>query len=203
MNHIKKPLRILLAVVAATQLAACSKTVEWEEKVPLNTREVTWVKRSISYVRSSAYANPLQPSWKPEFETLAFELDKKKYEWKGDSSPLLLAINLQRQPTIVANARSFFRWGDRHGYNCVKPYYVQFIPQAGGYWKWPSAIEPWLHEMPTNLLIHVAASEEMPKRVTSTDRVKFDAYTLKNYPESVVSQRSSEESELIGLGIRF
>lgn len=183
MKRLKKLPKLLLVGIAALQLTACSKTVQWEEEVPLNTGEVIWVKRSISYVRSSAYANPLQPSWKPEFETLAFELDKKKYEWKGDSSPLLLAINLRRQPTIVANAGSFFRWGDRHGYKCVKPYYVQFIPQDSGNWRWPSAIESWLYEMPTNLLIHVATSEEKPKRVTSADRVKFDAYTLKNYPE--------------------
>ena len=38
MNRFKTSLRILVAMVAALQLTACSKTVQWEE-VPLNTGE--------------------------------------------------------------------------------------------------------------------------------------------------------------------
>ena len=39
MNRFKTSLRILVAMVAALQLTACSKTVQWEEEVPLNTGE--------------------------------------------------------------------------------------------------------------------------------------------------------------------
>jgi hypothetical protein len=39
---------MLLPLVAIT---ACSKTVQWEEEVPLNTGETIWVKRSDTYVR--------------------------------------------------------------------------------------------------------------------------------------------------------
>jgi hypothetical protein len=38
-------------VVAVFLLSACSKTVTWEEEVPLNTGEVIWVERVDSYER--------------------------------------------------------------------------------------------------------------------------------------------------------
>lgn len=37
MNGFQRTLQILVAVVAAMHLTACSKTVQWEEEVPLNT----------------------------------------------------------------------------------------------------------------------------------------------------------------------
>lgn len=40
MSHIQKLLRILLTVIATTQLVACSKTVEWNEEVQLNDGRV-------------------------------------------------------------------------------------------------------------------------------------------------------------------
>lgn len=41
----------LLMGIAVLLLSACSKTVTWEEEVPLNTGEVIWVKRVDSYER--------------------------------------------------------------------------------------------------------------------------------------------------------
>ena len=40
MNRFKKPLHVVLAVIAVTQIAACSKTVQWEEEVQLNDGRV-------------------------------------------------------------------------------------------------------------------------------------------------------------------
>jgi hypothetical protein len=40
MNRFKKPLQVLLAAIAATQITACSKTVQWEEEVKLNDGRV-------------------------------------------------------------------------------------------------------------------------------------------------------------------
>ena len=36
-------LKIFLVGAGMLQLSACSKTVQWEEEVPLNTGEVFWV----------------------------------------------------------------------------------------------------------------------------------------------------------------
>lgn len=41
----------LLMGIAVFLLSACSKTVKWEEEVPLNTGEVIWVERVDSYER--------------------------------------------------------------------------------------------------------------------------------------------------------
>lgn len=40
MNHLKKLLRIVLVAIAALQLVACSRTVEWKEEVQLNDGRV-------------------------------------------------------------------------------------------------------------------------------------------------------------------
>jgi hypothetical protein len=61
----RRYLQILLVVVGALQLAACSKTVQWEEEVPLNTGEVIWVKRTDTFIRRSEPGNPLQMGWWP------------------------------------------------------------------------------------------------------------------------------------------
>ena len=44
-------------------------------------------------------------------------------------------------------------WGWKHNYYCVTPYYVQFKPdETGKGWKWPDQIDPWLYNLPANLL---------------------------------------------------
>lgn len=42
-------LKLLLIGLVMTALTACSKTVQWEEEVPLNTGDVIWVKREVVY----------------------------------------------------------------------------------------------------------------------------------------------------------
>ena len=42
-------LKFITTMVLAVLLVACSKTVQWEEEVPLNTGEVIWVKRSMPW----------------------------------------------------------------------------------------------------------------------------------------------------------
>ena len=41
------PIKLILIGLAMTALTACSKTVEWEEEVPLNTGETIVVKRTV------------------------------------------------------------------------------------------------------------------------------------------------------------
>ena len=50
-------------LLSAILLGACSKTVQWEEEVPLNTGEVIWVKRTDTFTRRSEPGNPLQMGW--------------------------------------------------------------------------------------------------------------------------------------------
>lgn len=177
-------IRILLAAIAVLHLTGCSKTVQWEEEVPLNTGETIWVTRTAIYVRSTAYANPLKPSWRIESEAVAFEWAGQKYKWEGDTSLMLLAIDPQRRPALVANAASGFSWGDRHGYKCTKPYYVQFVPRQPDIWFWPHSIEPWLYGLAANLMRHRTAPDEMPHRISRVQRESLDLDMLSRNPET-------------------
>jgi hypothetical protein len=58
MTHIRRFL-LLSSLLGLLQLTACSKTVQWEEEVPLNTGEVIWVKREVTYKYKGAGGNPL------------------------------------------------------------------------------------------------------------------------------------------------
>ena len=84
MKLLKKPLQILLAVVAAFQLTACSKTVQWEEEVPLNTGETIWVKRTDSFVSRSEPGNPLRMGWWPKARSYAFAWQGQNYTYHVD-----------------------------------------------------------------------------------------------------------------------
>lgn len=176
-NWLEQTVRLLL-VIAAVQLAGCSKTVQWDEEVPLNTGDTIWVKRSATYARSGAYANPLQLGWMLKAETLTFEWAGQKYEWEGDISLMALAIDPQHRPILVADADWNYRWGDRHHYTCVKPYYVQFVPKSPSEWPWLLAVEPWLYGVEANLMRYRTTPNEMPIRVSRSDRNNADADML-------------------------
>ena len=45
LQRARRPAQMVLWCVLALHLAACSRTVEWQEEVPLNTGETIWVKR--------------------------------------------------------------------------------------------------------------------------------------------------------------
>jgi hypothetical protein len=74
-------------------------------------------------------------------------------------------------------------WDVRHNYYCTTPYYVQLIPDANGRgWKWPPATEPWLFNMPRNLMSHRGKHNEMLARYTAQQREKEDAGTYVQNP---------------------
>ena len=80
MSSMKQILRMVLILIAALHLAACSKTVQWEEEVPLNTGDVIWVKRTVTYKFKGSGDNPLDMSYQPDWtEEIAFEWQGKKY----------------------------------------------------------------------------------------------------------------------------
>lgn len=135
-------------------LVGCSKTVQWEEEVPLNTGETIWVKRSVRYVLSGASGNPLDIAYRPEqIEQLVFTWNQKEFKYKGDAVLMLLAISPRNMPVLVAPA-NWNGWDIRRQFGCTKPYYVQFTPgKSETEWYWPPAIEPWLYGMKSNLML--------------------------------------------------
>ena len=177
MNWLKKPLRIFLAVLAALQLTACSKTVQWEEEVPLNTGEVIWVKRTVKYTYQGGAGNPFDMAYRPEREGYALEFDwqGKHYWFDKHGGTMLLAISPQGQPVLVAEAEAG-RWDAANGYKCTIPFYVQFVPDATGQgWVWPPKIEPWLYNLENNFLFAIPGPSDSKRRYTAEERKAANA----------------------------
>ncbi len=166
--------KVLLLVVTLT-LSACSKSVVWDEEVPLNTGETIWVKRSVDYTVQGGAGNPFDIAYRPEWvERLQFEWGGKKYVYEGDAGVILLAISPQKLPVLVAPAANN-GWRFKHPYKCTVPFYVQLVPDAKGKtWTWPPAIEPWLIDLPYNLMRSRNPPAEMAKRVTASMRDMTD-----------------------------
>jgi hypothetical protein len=176
MNWLKTFLKALLIAVTALQITACSKTVQWEEEVPLNVGETIWVKRTVEYKLKGASGNPFDMAYRPDWtEEIAFEWKGKKYSYVGEADLMLLAISPHTQrPVFVANAANR-RWHHAHNYKCTTPFYVQFEPSTNGKdWSWPPSIEPWLFEMPYNLMANKSEADHMMKRYTISDRSDMD-----------------------------
>ena len=173
---------MLLALVA---LSACSKTVQWEEEVPLNTGETIWVKRSVVYSLQGESGNPMNIGYgQNKTETLSFEWGGKKYVYKGEAALMLLAISPQKQPVLVAPAADR-SWDWNHNYYCTIPYYVQFVPDASGRkWTWPPDVEPWLYGLLHNLLRQRRKPEEMKARYSAQQRNEEDAIMVIQGPSS-------------------
>lgn len=175
MNRLKKPLRILLALTAALQLTACSKTVQWEEEVPLNTGEVIWVKRTVKYTYQGGAGNPLDMAYRPKRDSYVTEFSwrGKPYRFDLDVGIVLIAISPEGYPVLVGEGDY---WNLIGKYPCTIPLYVQFVPDATGRnWTWPENIEPWLYNLETNRLFAIPAPDQPKQRYTVEERKAANA----------------------------
>jgi len=184
MSYFKKLLKILLTLLAAVQLTACSRTVQWEEEVPLNTGETIVVKRSGTYTYESESGNPLKFAYRPDWRsTIEFTYKGKKYSHTDDAVLILLAIAPNGSPTLVAEAANH-DWAWKNKYNCVTPSYVQFNPdESGSRWTWPDRIDSWLHNQPTNLIFGLVPQDASGKHLKSPDRVQKNQSLTVMYKE--------------------
>jgi hypothetical protein len=181
--------KLLFAVAAVIQLAACSRTVQWDEEVPLNTGQTIWVHRSANYVVKGDAGNPLDMALRPEADqTIEFSWAGKQYEYKGDANVRVLAISPANTPVLIAAADDN-SWYARHGYACTTPFYVELIPDATGRsWSWPAHIEPWLLDHSTNLLLRRDSPDTIKPRYTAAERDAANAPAF----ASIRSQRTIE-----------
>jgi hypothetical protein len=185
MNPVKKPLQMVLLALAVVQLTACSRTVEWEEEVPLNTGETIWVHRSMPWVYKGGFGNPFDLAMLPTREqTIRFKYAGTEYTYTGRADIRWLAISPAQRPVLVAPATSF-GWAKNNNYYCVVPYYVQLVPDASGTkWAWPERIDPWLYNLPANVMANVPQlSEHRRERYSSKDRDERDKTQGLQWPE--------------------
>lgn len=178
----KKLLQIVLAIVVALQLAACSKTVQWEEEVPLNTGETIWVKRSDSYVKGGEPGNPLKWSWGIERRKYEFLWHGRSYTYQTEPKISLGAILL-----YASTADNIIAIVDVTP-NCTKPGYGEFRWDKGG-WQLQKNISPILIGQSRNLMAYYSATDgEIPVRVTQ-EFIRNSRFDL--------PQRGGEESRLL------
>jgi len=167
----------LIAGLCMSLLTACSKTVTWQEEVPLNTGEVIWVERIVTYKIQGAGHNPLDMGLRPDWtETRRFTWRGKDYSYTGDAGLMLLAISpTTNEPVLVANAM-LKNWDRQNGYRCTTPYYVQLSPTKDNKrWVWPQGIEPWLYEKPANLMLYTPKIDQVKTRYSKVEREQLDA----------------------------
>ena len=168
--------RIVCVAFFTLLLTACTRGVQWEEEVLLNTGETIVVQRSGTYTYQ-AEPGGLRPGWDPDWRsTIEFTYKGRRYSYTGDAFIQLLAIGPDMSPTLVADARG---WGNKNNYPCVTPYYVQFNPDhTGKNWSWRPRIDPWLHNLPTNLMIGLAPLDSTQRRFDAAARRQVNASLL-------------------------
>lgn len=176
--RVARPLRaLLLAAMVAPQLAGCSKTVQWEEEVPLNTGEVIWVKRTVKYTYQGGAGNPLDMAYRPERGSYVTEFiwRDNPYYFDLDAGVVLIAISPSGYPVLVGEAEAG-AWESRNHYKCTIPFYVQFVPDATGRnWTWPPKIEPWVYNLETNRLFEIPTPDRPKRRYTIEERKAANA----------------------------
>lgn len=166
---------LMLAAAAALLLAGCSKTVQWEEEVPLNTGETIWVKRTVKYTYQGGAGNPLDMAYRPERGGYVTEFTwrGKPYRFDLDAGVVLIAISPQGYPVLVGEGDY---WNLIGKYQCTTPLYVQFVPDATGRnWTWPPNIEPWLYNLETNRLFAIPTPDQPKQRYTVEERKAANA----------------------------
>ena len=178
MNSIK----LILIGFILTATTACTRNVDWEEEIPLNTGETIVVKRSGSYTYQGLKSDGNHFRYIPERrKTIAFTYKGKRYSYTDESTLQLLAIAPNGTPNLVAPAGG--EWARKNNYYCVTPSYVQFRPDSSGkVWTWPEKIDPWLYGLPTNLVFGLASLEDDGKRFTPADRWQENA-SITRYKE--------------------
>ena len=174
MNLLKKSLQILLAMGAALQLTACSKTVQWEEEVLLNTGETIWISKEVRYTIKGQPGNPLDLGYLPDFvESTSFKYGGRDYTYVGEAKVMVLAISPQKLPVLLAHPISN-DWYRHNSYpRCATPYYVQLVPDIKGQqWTWPDKIEIWTYNLPANLMLDRDHPSAVKRRYTMEDKAK-------------------------------
>jgi hypothetical protein len=151
--------------IASYALVTRDRTVKWEEEIALNTGEALIVKRKgeYRYVVFNAGHGETFYHRPEENQKLEFSYKGKTYSFSGEAEIILIAVGPNGVPTLVADAR---QWRRHTKYSCVTPDYVQFQPNADGKtWVWPNQIEPWLYNLPSNLILGLIDLKDDGKRL--------------------------------------
>jgi hypothetical protein len=193
MNRFKTFLKLMLIMGTAMTISACSKTVQWEEEVPLNTGETIWVKRTITYKYETTQDNPFVfQYWPMGNQEIAFEWKGRNYHFQSEKRLILLAVSPIDQLPVLIEPKEWERASDDP---CVKPFYTQIVlAESKQEWITLPKLEPWLYNLPRNLMAHRGNLNEVQKRYTVNDRqLKDQAMTIQNPPMARIDPNHQSE----------
>lgn len=141
----------LLAVV----LSGCSRTVTWEEEVPLNTGATAWIARTDTYSRSTEPGNPFKPAWDIEKRGVEFDLHGRRYAFQAATTDIFMVVDRGSTISIVA-------WST----DCKKRGYAEYQWTRDAWRLQPSVDQPLVGQ-PRNLIGYFSAAEgAIPARVS-------------------------------------
>lgn len=192
----------LLAVV----LSGCSRTVTWEEEVPLNTGETIWIERTMPWKLLGGAGNPFDLELRPtRRQTIRFRYHGRQYIYEGKADISWIAVSPKTGvPILVAPAASF-AWDNENSFYCTVPHYVQFIPDSTGRaWTWPERIETWLYGTSANVMSSIPKlNEHGVLRYTRYEKERRDAiYRLQFPPGARIDSTYKENACVVKFGTR-
>lgn len=190
-------IRGFAAGALALVLTACTRTVTWEEEVPLNTGETIWIERSMPWEIRGSQGNPYDLGMRPtRDQTIRFKYRSRQYVYTGRADVRWIAVSpITKEPVLVAPASSY-GWDVQNHFTCTVPHYVQLVPDATGQrWSWPEHVEPWLFDLPANVMAVIPAlKEQRQRRYTHADIARRDGPSLLRNPSSSHLRRDYEQN---------
>ena len=155
---LKRLQRIALLFGAVVTLSACSKTVQWEEEVPLNTGEVILVKRTDNYDKRSEPGNPLQMVWWLNKRNYAFSWQGRQYTYETKvktGGPILIHVFVEEKIIAIVDSA----WPACAGYGEFRG--------INGSWHLQQNVAASIVGQPRNLMDYYSADDgAIPSRVT-------------------------------------
>jgi hypothetical protein len=183
----KNYLSVGFLIVSGLVLVGCSETekwTRWKEEVPLNTGETILVSRSQKWTMHGSYGAPSLKLLPSSEKTLEFDYRGVKYSYSGKLNVRFIAVSPTSSRPVLVGLPGDYGWDTANSYYCVKPYYVQLVPDlSGSVWVWPERIEPWLYGIPKNLMGATPSDSDVNERTyTSNDRNVRDRHYIENAP---------------------
>lgn len=199
-------IRGFAAGALALVLTACTRTVTWEEEVPLNTGETIWIERSMPWEIRGSQGNPYDLGMRPtRDQTIRFKYRSRQYVYTGRADVRWIAVSpITKEPVLVAPASSY-GWDNENGFYCTVPHYVQLTPDSSGQvWSWPAQIEAWLYGMPANVMTSIPTLKEHGRlRYDRTEKDQRNAvYSLHFPPGARIDPTYKENACVVKFGTK-
>ncbi|MHB1125173.1 MAG: hypothetical protein ACYC0T_20990 [Ramlibacter sp.] len=146
--------RVFATGLLALVLSACSRTVTWEEEVPLNTGERRWITRTDTYLRATEPGNPLKAAWSIEKRAMTLLLHERRYTFEAETTDIFMVFDYGATVAVVA-------WSTE----CDTRGYAEYRWAKEG-WQLQKSLNPLLIGLPRNLMGYFSPTGDIPPRAS-------------------------------------